>query len=83
MPCCDCKIAKFIAGNSYGRSYKASQEKAKGDSSSARVVAVALIWRAIRDMAAAITSPLTSLITGVVLIDIIAYLNKDYLRELF
>jgi hypothetical protein len=47
------------------------------------VVAVVLIWRAIWDMAAAVMSPLTSLVIGLALIGIIAYLNKDYLRELF
>jgi sorbitol-specific phosphotransferase system component IIBC len=47
------------------------------------VVAVVLIWRAVWDMAAAVMSPLTSLVIGLVLIGVIAYLNKDYLRELF
>jgi hypothetical protein len=47
------------------------------------VVAVVLIWRAIWDMAAAVMSPLTSLVIGLALIGVIAYLNKDYLRELF
>jgi hypothetical protein len=47
------------------------------------VVAVVLIWRAIWDMAAAIMSPLTSLAIGLALIGVIAYLNKDYLKELF
>jgi hypothetical protein len=47
------------------------------------VVAVVLIWRAIWDVAAAIMSPLTSLVIGLVLIGVIAYLNKDYLKELF
>jgi hypothetical protein len=47
------------------------------------VVAVVLIWRAIWDMAAALMSPLTSLVIGLALIGVIAYLNKDYLRELF
>jgi sorbitol-specific phosphotransferase system component IIBC len=47
------------------------------------VVAVVLIWRAIWDMTAAIMSPLTSLAIGLVLIGVIAYLNKDYLKELF
>jgi hypothetical protein len=47
------------------------------------VVAVILIWRAIWDMTAAIMSPLTSLAIGVVLIGVIAYFNKEYLKELF
>jgi hypothetical protein len=47
------------------------------------VVAVVLIWRAIWDMAAAVMSPLTSLVIGLALIGVIAYLNEDYLRELF
>jgi hypothetical protein len=47
------------------------------------VIAVVLIWRAIWDMAAAVMSPLTSLVIGLALVGAIAYLNKDYLRELF
>ena len=47
------------------------------------VIAVVLIWRAIWDMAAALKSPLTSLVIGLALIGVIAYLNKGYLRELF
>jgi hypothetical protein len=47
------------------------------------VVAVVLIWRAIWDMAAAVMSPLISLVIGLALIGVIAYLNKDYLKELF
>ncbi len=47
------------------------------------VIAVVLIWRAIWDMAAAVMSPLTSLVIGLALIGVIAYLNKGYLRELF
>jgi len=47
------------------------------------VVALVLIWRAIWDMAAAVMSQLTSLVIGLPLIGVIAYLNKDYLRELF
>jgi hypothetical protein len=47
------------------------------------VIAVVLIWRAIWDMAAALMSPLTSLVIGLALIGVIAYLNKGYLRELF
>lgn len=47
------------------------------------VVAVVLIWRAIWDMAAAVMSPLTSLVIGLAFIGVIVYLNKDYLRELF
>jgi hypothetical protein len=47
------------------------------------VVAVVLIWRAIWDIAAAVMSPLTSLIIGLALTGVIGYLNKDYLRELF
>jgi dolichyl-phosphate-mannose--protein O-mannosyl transferase len=47
------------------------------------LVAVVLLWRAIWDMTEAIMSPVTSLIVGLVLIGIIAYLNKGYLKELF
>lgn len=48
------------------------------------LVAVVLIWRrAIWDMAAAVMSPLTSLVVGLALIGVIGYLNKDYLKELF
>ena len=47
------------------------------------VIAVVLIWRAIWDITAAVMSPLTSLVIGLALIGVIAYLNKDYLRELF
>lgn len=47
------------------------------------VVAVVLIWQAIWDMAAAVMSPLTSLVVGLALIGVIGYLNKDYLKELF
>ena len=47
------------------------------------LVAVVLLWRAIWDMAAAIMSPLMSLGVGLALIGAVAYLNKDYLKELF
>jgi hypothetical protein len=47
------------------------------------VMAVVLIWRAIWDMAAALMSPLTSLVIGLALFGAIAYPNKDYLKELF
>jgi len=47
------------------------------------VIAVVLIWRAIWDMTAAVMSPVTSLVIGLSLIGVIAYLNKGYLRELF
>lgn len=47
------------------------------------VIAVVLIWRAIWDMTAAVMSPVTSLVIGLALIGVIAYLNKGYLRELF
>jgi archaellum biogenesis protein FlaJ (TadC family) len=47
------------------------------------VVAIVLIWRAIWDMAAGVMAQLTSLVTGLGLIGVVAYHNKDYLRELF
>lgn len=47
------------------------------------LVAVVLLWRAIWDMSAAVMSPLTSLAVGLALIGGVAYLNKEYLRELF
>lgn len=47
------------------------------------LVAVVLLWRAIWDMAAAVMSPLTSLVVGLALIGAVAYLNKEYLKELF
>jgi hypothetical protein len=48
------------------------------------LVAVVLLWRAIWDMAAAIMSPLPSLlIVGPALVDAVAYPDRDYLRELF
>jgi dolichyl-phosphate-mannose--protein O-mannosyl transferase len=47
------------------------------------LVAVVMLWRAIWDITAAIMTPLTSLAVGLALIGIVAYLNKDYLRELF
>ena len=47
------------------------------------LVAVVLLWRAIWDMAAAGMSPLTSLVVGLALIGGVAYLNKEYLKELF
>jgi len=46
------------------------------------LVAAVLLWRAIWDMTAAVMSPLTSLIVGLVLVGVIAYLNKNYLKEL-
>lgn len=47
------------------------------------LVALVLLWRAIWDISAAIMSPLTSLAVGVALIGGVAYLNKEYLKELF
>jgi sorbitol-specific phosphotransferase system component IIBC len=47
------------------------------------LVAVVMLWRAIWDITAAKMTPLTSLAVGLALIGIVAYLNKDYLRELF
>ena len=47
------------------------------------LVAVVMLWRAIWDITAAVMTPLTSLAVGLALIGIVAYLNKDYLRELF
>ena len=47
------------------------------------LVAVVLLWRAIWDMSAAVMSPLASLAVGLALIGGVAYLNKEYLRELF
>jgi len=47
------------------------------------LVAVVLLWRAIWDMSAAVMSPLASLAVGLALIGCVAYLNKEYLRELF
>jgi hypothetical protein len=46
------------------------------------MVAVVLVWRAIWDMTAAIMNPLTSLIIGVLLLGIIGYTNKEYLKKL-
>lgn len=42
-----------------------------------------LLWRVIWDMAEAVMTPLMSLVVGLVLVGGIAYLNKDYLKELF
>jgi hypothetical protein len=63
----------------------ATRKKRRREVSAAALglVAVVLLWRAIWDMAAAIMSPLTSLIVGLVLLGIVAYLNKEYLKELF
>jgi hypothetical protein len=47
------------------------------------LVAVVLLWRAIWDMSAVVMSPLTSLAVGLALIGGVAYLNKEYLKELF
>ena len=47
------------------------------------LVAVVLLWRAIWDLSVAIMSPLTSMAVALALIGAVAYLNKDYLRELF
>lgn len=47
------------------------------------LVAVVLLWRAIWDLSVAVITPLMSLAVGLALIAVVAYLNKDYLRELF
>lgn len=47
------------------------------------LVAVVLLWRAIWDLSVAVMTPLMSLAVGLALIAVVAYLNKDYLRELF
>jgi len=46
------------------------------------LVAVVLLWRAIWDMTAAVMTPMMSLIVGLVLLGIIGYSNKEYLRKL-
>ncbi|HKU49882.1 MAG TPA: hypothetical protein VJP79_08030 [Nitrososphaera sp.] len=47
------------------------------------LVAVVLLWRAIWDISAAVMTPITSLIIGLGLLAVLAYFNKEYLRELF
>jgi hypothetical protein len=47
------------------------------------LVAVVLLWRAIWDLSVAIMSLLTSMVVALALIGAVAYLSKDYLRELF
>ena len=47
------------------------------------LVAVVLLWRAIWDLSEAVMTPLMSLAVGLALVAVVAYLNKEYLRELF
>jgi hypothetical protein len=46
-------------------------------------LAVVLLWRAIWDITAEILSPTTTLIVGLIFLEIVALLEKEYLRELF
>jgi hypothetical protein len=75
--------AKSIARIAMGEAARRRKRRREVLAAVLGVVAVVLIWRAIWDMAAAVMSPLTSLVIGLALIGVIAYLNKDYLRELF
>jgi hypothetical protein len=47
------------------------------------LVAVVLLWRAIWDFADMIMSPFMSLVIGFILLGILSFVQKDYIKKLF